>query len=164
VVVCDTLIRMTATAHALVGTVIAAKIGNPALAIPLALASHVIMDMIPHWDALTTRREKGRFLSFIDVCLDGTAALLASAVLLFLFFPSTNPLYALLIIFAALFEDLLAAPYLILNWNFFPFYQFYRLTKLTDNTLNHGVKLNNIWGKLDQVAVVAGVVLVAKLV
>jgi len=30
---------MTATGHALIGTVIAAKVGNPALAIPIALAS-----------------------------------------------------------------------------------------------------------------------------
>jgi len=32
---------MTATGHAIIGTVIAAKIGNPYLAIPLAIVSHL---------------------------------------------------------------------------------------------------------------------------
>lgn len=39
---------MTATAHAIIGTVIAAKVGNPVLAVPIALASHIIADAIPH--------------------------------------------------------------------------------------------------------------------
>jgi hypothetical protein len=36
---------MTATGHALIGTVIAAKIGNYALAIPIALGSHFLADV-----------------------------------------------------------------------------------------------------------------------
>ena len=49
---------MTATTHALIGTIIAAKIGNPALAIPIAIASHIAADAIPHWDTATNRKKK----------------------------------------------------------------------------------------------------------
>ncbi len=154
---------MTATSHALVGTVIAAKIGDPLLAIPLALGSHIILDMIPHWDALTTRKEKGKTKTVIDVAIDGLFAILLSYLLITFVFPGTSLIYAIVIISAALLEDVLAAPYLFLDWKFFPFYQFYRFTKLTDNRLNHGIKLNNIWGKLDQVVIVGIVVLLGKL-
>src|SRR3989338_6702261 len=57
---------MTATGHAVIGTVIAAKIGNPTLAIPIALASHVVADYFPHWDTATNRKTKtkARFLLY----------------------------------------------------------------------------------------------------
>jgi hypothetical protein len=38
------------TPHVIVGAAIATKVGNPALAIPLALASHFVLDKIPHWN------------------------------------------------------------------------------------------------------------------
>jgi len=41
---------MTLTAHALVGAALAASFSNPAIGIPLAVISHPILDMIPHWD------------------------------------------------------------------------------------------------------------------
>lgn len=40
---------MTAVNHALTGTAIGLISGNPALAVPLALISHYICDMIPHF-------------------------------------------------------------------------------------------------------------------
>lgn len=36
--------------HALVGIAIATRIPNPALAIPLAVGSHFVLDMLPHWN------------------------------------------------------------------------------------------------------------------
>lgn len=36
--------------HALVGIAIASKIANPVLAIPLAVGSHFVLDMLPHWN------------------------------------------------------------------------------------------------------------------
>ncbi|MFA5003932.1 MAG: hypothetical protein WC498_01485 [Candidatus Saccharimonadales bacterium] len=46
---------MTATNHALTGALIGLTIGNPAIAIPLAFASHFVLDAIPHYtdDALS---------------------------------------------------------------------------------------------------------------
>lgn len=41
---------MLETPHVVVGATIAAKVGNPFLAIPLAFASHFVLDKIPHWN------------------------------------------------------------------------------------------------------------------
>jgi hypothetical protein len=40
---------VTATNHALTGTLIGLVVGEPLLAIPLALASHYVCDVIPHF-------------------------------------------------------------------------------------------------------------------
>lgn len=37
-------------AHALTGAAIAVKVQNPALALPLALISHFVIDYFPHWN------------------------------------------------------------------------------------------------------------------
>lgn len=41
---------MLETPHVAVGAAIATKIPNPVISIPLALASHFILDMVPHWN------------------------------------------------------------------------------------------------------------------
>jgi hypothetical protein len=47
------------TPHVVVGAAIASKIVNPALALPLALGSHFILDKVPHWNPHTfTETEK----------------------------------------------------------------------------------------------------------
>lgn len=51
---------MTATAHALVAGAIYRAIPNPILSVPLALASHFIMDAIPHWDFGTDWRSRSK--------------------------------------------------------------------------------------------------------
>lgn len=49
---------MTATAHALVSGAIAARFSDPVTASLLALASHYVMDSIPHWDFGTNWRNR----------------------------------------------------------------------------------------------------------
>lgn len=44
---------MLLTPHTLVGIVIASKIGNPAIGLPLAFLSHFLGDRVPHWDFFT---------------------------------------------------------------------------------------------------------------
>src|SRR5713101_6968104 len=41
---------MLETPHVAVGAAIASKIPNPFISIPLALASHFILDRVPHWN------------------------------------------------------------------------------------------------------------------
>lgn len=64
---------MTATGHALVGAVIAAKFQNPYLAFPLSLLSHIACDILPHWDSGTHIRKKSKERifaeAFADVCI-----------------------------------------------------------------------------------------------
>lgn len=102
---------MTATAHAIVGTVIAAKIGNPALAIPLALASHVALDMIPHWDTAYDSPIKNKRRIFIETFGDVILGFSLSYSLIIFLFPQTNILYAFLIVIVSQFPDWLLAPY-----------------------------------------------------
>src|SRR5665811_640253 len=40
---------MLTTPHAAAGIAIGAMIGNPILVIPVAIASHFVLDSIPHW-------------------------------------------------------------------------------------------------------------------
>ena len=45
-------------AHAATGGLLAYKIGNPFLALPLALASHFALDLLPHWNPNLTKEKK----------------------------------------------------------------------------------------------------------
>lgn len=50
---------MLETPHVVVGAAIATKVAHPALAIPLALASHFILEKVPHWNPhLNSETEK----------------------------------------------------------------------------------------------------------
>ena len=44
---------MLETPHVAVGAAIALKVGNPYLALPLAFASHFVLDKVPHWNPHT---------------------------------------------------------------------------------------------------------------
>lgn len=146
---------MTATSHALIGTVIAAKVGNPALAIPLALASHVAADLIPHWDTATNRDQKSRRRLFIDSCFDGILAILLSYSIIKLLFPETSYLYTIMIMFFATLPDWLHAPYTFLRIKQFKWaYDFGHKTNKT---------LDKPWGVITQIATVATVILLAKI-
>lgn len=98
---------MTATAHALIGASIATTITNPYTGIPLAILSHFMADLIPHWDAGTNRRKKTimrlRFESAADVLLGFALAFL-------IFGGKTNPTYLFTMIIAAQLPDWIEAP------------------------------------------------------
>ena len=144
---------MTATGHALIGTVIAAKVGNPVLAIPIALASHFIADALPHWDTGTNRKLKSRRTFFIESVIDVLVGFVLSWLLIVWVFPATNISYAFLIIIMAQLPDWLTAPYLFFDLNFFPFSNIYHFQKKFDN------RLDTPWGVINQtVAVVALIV------
>lgn len=146
---------MTGTAHAIVGTVIAAKIGNPALAIPIAIASHVALDLIPHWDTATNRKTKSKRRLFIDSGVDVLTALTVSYSVLVLLFPHTNLFYAMAIIFFSVLPDILFAPYYFLNIKQFKWA--YDFGKMTNS------ELDKPWGVATQAAVVIAVIILGKI-
>lgn len=148
---------MTATAHALIGTVIAAKIGNPAFAVPIALASHFLVDSIPHWDSSYHRRKKGKKQFFIKSAIDVLISLASSYLLLIMLFPATNLYYAYFIIFISQLPDWLTVPYLFLNLTFPPFDWAYKLQKKFDTHL--GLP----WGIINQIVVIAVVIFLGRL-
>ena len=140
---------MTATAHALIGGAIAASIPNPALGLPLAAISHPLVDMIPHWDFGLGWRKKKKVLLFTQSVLD----LVFGLVVTYLFFgQATDFSYLLAAVFLSLVWDFMQMPYLLFNWNIFPFKTFYKF----QHDINRAASLP--WGILTQALTVYGVV------
>jgi hypothetical protein len=148
---------MTATGHALIGTVIAAKIGNPALAIPIALASHFLADAIPHWDTGYHRNHKTKRNFFIESAADVAFSFVLSYLLITLFFPTTNLLYAFIIIITAQLPDWLTAPYLFFDIKFAPFCWIYKLQKFFDRSIGMP------WGVVNQVTAVVAIIILGRI-
>ncbi|MDP3988376.1 MAG: hypothetical protein Q8P80_04510 [Candidatus Levybacteria bacterium] len=144
---------MTATGHAILGTVIAAKIGNPALAVPIAIASHLVMDFVPHWDTATNARKKSRKRLISDSFIDVSLGFLISLLLLKFLFPQTNVLYAFLIIFSSQAFDWFMAPYYFFRWKIFKWA--YTFQKKFDR------ELDKPWGIITQTGVVLFVIIIA---
>lgn len=150
---------MTATSHAVLGTIIAAKIGNPALAIPLAFTSHILADMFPHWDVGTSghkKNQKSLKLEFIQASLDVAFGFILSYLLIFLFFPTTNLKYAFFLIIVSQSLDWITAPYYFLDIKFPPFQWIYKFQKMFDN------RMDKPWGIISQIAIIVLVVLIAR--
>lgn len=146
---------MTATGHAVIGTVIAAKIGNPALAIPIAFTSHIIADMFPHWDVATHAKEKGKRRVLVEVVFDVLLGFSLSFLIIKFLFPTTNLSYAFVIIIASQLLDWLMAPFYF--WGFKFSKPFYKFQKLFDN------KLQKPWGIINQIAILILLVVLAKI-
>lgn len=145
---------MTATAHSLVGACLAVKIGNPALAIPLAFASNFLLDVVPHWDVGTHWHDRPLAKTFVYAALD---VFLGLGLSLLLFSHTTDLSYLLLMIFIATFADWMESPYIFLGLKIPPFYQFYKIQSRFHNR-------NSGWfGIFTQFAVVLPLLLWAKL-
>lgn len=113
--------QMLELPHTLIGAAIATKIPNPVFALPLALISHVLVDLIPHWNPslYTETKKHGRptrksnRIILIDVLLSLAAGFLIAARV----WPDLS--HFLVIIFACFFAvlpDLVEAPYFYLNY------------------------------------------------
>ena len=148
---------MTATGHAIIGTVIAAKIGNPAIALPLAVLSHFAADAVPHWDTATNIKSKGRQRVIIESFFDVVFSFVLSYVLIVTVFPNTNLTFAFLAIIAAQLPDWLMSPYYFFDIDAFPFNWAYRFQKQFDN------RMDKPWGIINQVAILVSIVALAKI-
>lgn len=109
---------MTATAHALIGASIAAKIPDPLIGIPLAIISHIFADLIPHWDAATNHRKKSALRLKIEAALD---VILGFSLSYLLFGNSVNPTYLFTMIIAAQLPDWIETPAFMFNIKVPPF-------------------------------------------
>lgn len=71
---------MTGTNHALTGALIATAVGNPIAAVPLAFASHFVLDAVPHYgEELAKRSTLMRKVWLVD----GTFLLVGLVILIF---------------------------------------------------------------------------------
>ena len=146
---------MTATGHAIIGTVIAVKIGNPQLAVPIAFASHIAADAFPHWDEGTNGKEKGKTRLIAEAALDVVFGFVISYLIVFALFPAANLLYVFLIILVAQSLDWITAPYYFFGIK--PFKIFYKFQKMFDN------RMDKPWGIINQIAILALIVILAKI-
>lgn len=112
---------MLETPHVMVGAAIASKIPNPLISIPLALASHFILEKIPHWNPhLNTETEKyGKPTkrSTVITIVDSTIALISGSYFAYQALPNTyHALTILAACFFSILPDLVEAPYFFLNF------------------------------------------------
>lgn len=115
---------MLSISHTLAGAAIATHVHNPYLAIPLILASHYLLDAIPHWDAGTGLSNGDK--SVHTAILHEIPDLLLSTILVLIFFPplpSTFSSFSSIFsyppfwgAFVALLPDFLEAPRNFLHW------------------------------------------------
>lgn len=148
---------MTGTGHAVIGTVIAAKIGNPYLALPIAFISHYAADAFPHWDTGTNAKSKTRAAMWIQSLLDVGISLILPYFLIQFLNPSTNLIYLYLLVIIAQLPDWGTAPYYFLKINLPPFTWFYNSQLPFDN------RLDQPWGVILQAGILVLLVGVAKL-
>lgn len=121
---------MLETPHVFIGAAIAMKIPNPFIAIPLAFASHFILETIPHWNPhLNTETEKygqPTRKSTVITAIDSTLALASGSFIAYqgLNWPSSayqalpNVGQAALILaccFASVLPDVMEGPYFFLK-------------------------------------------------
>ncbi len=147
---------MTATGHAIIGTLIAAKISNPTLAIPLALASHIFADLYPHWDSGTHGKEKTSKQLFIESSIDVLLGFLIGYILIITLFKQTSLAYAFVIIIAAQFFDWASAPYFIFHIESEPFNFIHKIQSLCNT------RLDKPWGIVSQAALLIPLIAIAK--
>jgi hypothetical protein len=109
------------TPHTIVAAVIAAKSGNPYLAIPLAILSHFVLDMTPHWNPNLTTKEGG--VNKIDIntlkiiAVDSSAALIFGSGIALSYLPDLKKTILIFVCcFLAVLPDLIEAPYIFLNY------------------------------------------------
>lgn len=111
--------------HTIVGAAIATKIGNPHLALPLALASHFVMDMVPHWNPHLNKevKEHGKvtklttYIVTIDVILSLVAGFLIAGKAL----PDTGKFLIVIAgCFLAVLPDVAEGPHFFLSQKWRP--------------------------------------------
>lgn len=144
---------MTATGHALVATLIIAKISNPYISLPLAFVSHFACDLIPHWDAGTHHREKSKKRLFIESGADVAVSIVSSYFLYHSILGQSDYVLLYSAVFISQLPDWLTAPYFILKWNH-PLVGFSKYMYKIQHKLNS--RLDKPWGIVTQVVTVVG--------
>ncbi len=115
------LLTVLETSHVVVGAAIATAIPNPIISIPLALASHFVLDKVPHWNPhLNTELKKyGKVTknSTRIVIADVLLSLILGFYIASLALPDTaHATTILLACFVSVLPDLVEVPYFFFNW------------------------------------------------
>jgi hypothetical protein len=141
------------TPHTIVAAVIAAKTSNPALAIPMALLSHFVLDEMPHWNPhITTQKGDVKVIdpkSMKIIIIDSSLALLGGSAIALSFLPDIKKtLLIFACCFLAVLPDLMEAPYIFLN------YKSKFLKKWLSFQKQHQFNIGMFWGIVTQIITV----------
>ena len=140
--------------HTAVGAIIATKIPNPLISLPLAFLSHFLLDFIPHWNpSLYTETKKIGWptrKSNLIVLIDVILSLILGFSIAFHFCSNVRcTIIILLACFMAVLPDVIEGPYFYLNLK----------TKLLEKLIKfqheHQANARLIPGLLTQVAILA---------
>jgi hypothetical protein len=132
---------MQAINHTVFGSLIATTISEPAIALPLALASHFLMDAIPHYGE-DPKAPRGSKAYYIRIAAD----LLASVIVL-LFFLSLHPAHAWLLgacVVVAVMPDFLW-PFALFVKQKGPLWAFFRFHKRIQTESRAGIFVEIGW-------------------
>lgn len=137
---------MLETPHVALGAAIAVAIPNPYVSIPLAFASHFVLDMVPHWNPhLNTETRKFGHLTnktLLIIGLDFATALILTG---FLYRGNINILYCS---FFSILPDLVEAPYYLLGFK----NKYLEIWRLFQKSIQSDANL--FWGILTQIIVI----------
>ena len=139
--------------HAALGGAIAYKIGSPALALPLALGSHFVLDLLPHWNPSLTKEKKfkGKISSKTKIIIfsDCLIGLILGLKIACLALPDLNKAFLVILgCFMGILPDLAEAPYFFLNKKT-PFLKF-----LVNFQSGHQYNVSFVWGISFQILLV----------
>ncbi|EKE05866.1 MAG: hypothetical protein ACD_19C00176G0088 [uncultured bacterium] len=139
---------MLETPHVALGMAIAVAVPNPLISIPLAFASHFLLDTVPHWNPhINTEMKKYGKLTNRTLRIIGIDIVLA--IILTIFVAKTNP-YVYLASFMSILPDVAEGPYFLWGWR----------NKHLDAILRFQRSIqsnaNVFWGLFTQILVVLG--------
>lgn len=111
---------MLETPHVVVGAAIATKVANPALSLPLAFASHFVLEKVPHWNphlnTETKKYGKPTDKSTKIVIADVIVSLALGGYIASRALPDTTRFLIILIAaFVAVLPDIIEGPYFFLG-------------------------------------------------
>lgn len=112
---------MLSLPHVIIGATIATKVPDPTIALLLAVLSHFIVDVLPHWNPHLSEEIKlhGHFLkkTLLFIIVDGLLGLFTGLSIASFALPNVERfLIVALGAFCGVLPDLLEAPYFFLKW------------------------------------------------
>lgn len=144
---------MLETPHVALGMAIAVKTGNPYIALPLALASHFVLDVVPHWNphfyTETKKFGKPTRSSTIIAVTDELVAIALTLFVAYLFLPDVS--MSILIMacsFLSVLPDQIKFPFF-----FFKNMRSGIIKKWTDWERSIQVEVGPFWGITNQVII-----------
>ena len=144
---------MLATTHSLVSALIISESSSPYIGMPLVLASHYLLDLIPHWDTGTglPRGLKTRRKAFLETLID----LALAGFLVWFFFQRKHAFSPLLwaAVILGILPDLLEFPSLFFKIKPFPLNY---LEKFHNDIMHRRGKLP--WGLIPQIIIILAII------